>query len=74
MPQTVPGRSNAVKDEQRPLVIISRAEARRRVGNISRSTEYRLRDGDPDWPVPVGRGYLEVEIQNYIARLAERRS
>jgi predicted DNA-binding transcriptional regulator AlpA len=58
--------------------IISRLEFRRRLGDISRATEYRLRQADPSFPkvVSVSRGRTgidEDESDAYIARLVDTR-
>jgi hypothetical protein len=60
------------------LEIVSRDEARRRLGNISPSTEDRQRKTDPDFPklvdyAPGLRGYINSELSRYIALLMERR-
>jgi predicted DNA-binding transcriptional regulator AlpA len=60
------------------MKIISRREARKRVGDISRTTEHRKARNDPTWPLPVQispglTGYIEAEIERWIqARAAER--
>jgi predicted DNA-binding transcriptional regulator AlpA len=57
--------------------IISRREFRSRLGDISRATEFRLRQADPSFPkvVPVSPGRTgidEGESDAYIARLVTR--
>lgn len=48
--------------EHSPTRLISRREFRARLGGISRSTEYRLRQADPSFPriVPVTPGLTGV--------------
>jgi predicted DNA-binding transcriptional regulator AlpA len=64
--------------EHAPERLITRREARRRAGGISRSTEHRLLKRDPDWPRPVQitpglTGYVEHEFGRFLARrVAER--
>jgi predicted DNA-binding transcriptional regulator AlpA len=60
-------------------VLITRRAARKRAGDLSRTTEHRLlKDPGSGWPRPVQitrglSGYLTAEIDSFIAkRLAER--
>jgi predicted DNA-binding transcriptional regulator AlpA len=61
-----------------PKRLLSRREARKLAGNISRTTEFRLLRDDPDWPKPVQisaglSGYVEEELQAFIeARMKAR--
>ena len=60
------------------LILITRREARKRAGDISRTTEHRLLKGDPDWPRPVRitrglTGYVAGEVDQFVEkRIAER--
>jgi predicted DNA-binding transcriptional regulator AlpA len=60
--------------------LITRSEARRRVGAISRATEHRRLKAEADWPRPVAigpgkSGYVQSEIDAYIAKkIAARRA
>jgi hypothetical protein len=58
------------------LRLITFEEARYREGYRGRTSQYRVRRTDPDYPKPVyrgGRGYLvEHEHQAYLAQLIER--
>ncbi len=54
--------------------VISRREFRRRLGNISRTTEFRISKGDPAFPqlvqmTPGMTGYYEDEADAYISTL-----
>jgi predicted DNA-binding transcriptional regulator AlpA len=51
--------------------IISRREFRKRLGDISRTTEFRMREADPNFPqvvwiTPGKSGYFEDEAAAYI--------
>ena len=58
------------------LRLITLDEARRREGERGRTSQYRDRQNDPDYPKPIyrgGRGYLvEHEHQAYVAKLIAR--
>ena len=58
------------------LRLITLDEARRREGNRGRTTQWRERLDDPDYPAVIVRGrrrYLvEAEHQAYLARLIKR--
>ena len=64
--------------EHSPTRIISRREFRKRLGGISRTTEFRLRKREPDFPrlvwiSPGLSGYYEDEASTFIsARPRER--
>jgi predicted DNA-binding transcriptional regulator AlpA len=73
--QTLPAAPEAGK----PETFITRREHRRRCGDISKATELRLINGDPDHPKPVriGRGlfvYVESESDRYREILIARRN
>jgi predicted DNA-binding transcriptional regulator AlpA len=66
------------KGNDMPLAVIKRKEFRRRMGGISRATEFRGRRDDPEWPEVVEltshlTGYIESEADAFIAKRAERR-
>jgi predicted DNA-binding transcriptional regulator AlpA len=57
--------------------IISRGEGRRQAC-VSRTTEWRLIQNDPDWPRPIpitpGKtGYVAAELQTWIRKRIEQR-
>jgi hypothetical protein len=62
--------------EEQILRLITLEEARRREGERGRTSQYRDRRNDPDYPKPIhrgGRAYLvEHEHQAYLAKLIER--
>ncbi len=58
--------------------IISRREFRKRLGDISRTTEFRLSKSDPNfpqlvWMSPGLSGYFEDEAEVYIGARPRRR-
>jgi hypothetical protein len=56
------------------LVLIPRRAGCKAAGGISRATEYRRIQKDPDWPRVVdGRYYVLAELEHYLEnRIAER--
>lgn len=52
--------------------LVKSAELRHRLGGISRMTEWRRHQTDPDFPKPIDGKYIDREIDQYLAVLAAR--
>jgi hypothetical protein len=66
-----------VNPEDDPNLVLIPAEVHRyRVGGISRTTEWRRRKADPNWPrvvtLPNGKdGYVDAESRAHVQRIIE---